>query len=162
MAKQEPSQRISEFETIETAVDDPDRTVLSIEDVSKAYGPELAVEDLSLSVHDGELLTLLGPSGCGKTTTLRMLAGLERPDGGEVRLNDRVIADGDGRFRKPEHRDVGIVFQDFALFPHLTVAENVAFGLQDRDDDATADRVAELLELVGLADQRESKPAQLS
>ncbi|WP_227130727.1 ABC transporter ATP-binding protein [Halorubellus salinus] len=136
--------------------------VLELDGVTKQFGPECAVDELSLSVHDGELLTLLGPSGCGKTTTLRMLAGLERPDGGEVRLNDRVIADGDGRFRKPEHRDVGIVFQDFALFPHLSVAENVAFGLQDRDGDATDARVTELLELVGLDDQRDSKPAQLS
>jgi iron(III) transport system ATP-binding protein len=136
--------------------------VLELDGVTKRFGPERAVDDLSLSVRDGELLTLLGPSGCGKTTTLRMLAGLERPDGGEVRLNDRVIADGDGTFRKPEHRDVGIVFQDFALFPHLTVAENVAFGLQDLDADATTARVDELLELVGLEAQRDSKPAQLS
>jgi iron(III) transport system ATP-binding protein len=139
-----------------------DEVVLELDGVTKAFGPECAVDDLSLAVHDGELLTLLGPSGCGKTTTLRVLAGLERPDEGEVRLNDRVIADGDGTFRKPEHRDVGIVFQDFALFPHLTVAENVAFGLQDRDDGETAGRVDELLELVGLEDQRESKPVQLS
>src|SRR6056297_3946562 len=97
MAKQEPSQRISEFETIETAVDDPDRTVLSIEDVSKAYGPELAVEDLSLSVKDGELLTLLGPSGCGKTTTLRMIAGLEEPSSGTITIADETVtADADG------------------------------------------------------------------
>jgi len=127
-----------------------DEVVLELDDVSKYFGPEAAIDDLSLSVHEGELLTLLGPSGCGKTTTLRVLAGLERPDDGEVRLNGRVIADGEGTFRKPEHRDVGIVFQDFALFPHLTVAENVAFGLQDRDEDATEARVAELLELVGL------------
>ena len=139
-----------------------DEVVLELDDVSKYFGPEAAIDDLSLSVHEGELLTLLGPSGCGKTTTLRVLAGLERPDDGEVRLNGRVIADGEGTFRKPEHRDVGIVFQDFALFPHLTVAENVAFGLQDRDEDATEARVAELLELVGLEDQRDSKPAQLS
>jgi len=136
--------------------------VLELDEVTKLFGPECAVDELSLSVREGELLTLLGPSGCGKTTTLRMLAGLERPDGGEVRLNGRVIADGDGTFRKPEHRDVGIVFQDFALFPHLTVAENVAFGLQDRDDAATSERVDELLELVGLEAQRDSKPAQLS
>jgi iron(III) transport system ATP-binding protein len=136
--------------------------VLELDGVTKLFGPECAVDELSLSVRDGELLTLLGPSGCGKTTTLRMLAGLERPDGGEVRLNDEVIANGEGTFRKPEHRDVGIVFQDFALFPHLTVAENVAFGLQDWDDAATTDRVDELLELVGLEAQRESKPAQLS
>jgi len=145
-------------------VDPPEAaaTVLELDGVTKRFGPETAVEDLSLSVRDGELLTLLGPSGCGKTTTLRVLAGLERPDEGAVRLNGELIADGTDAFRKPEHRDVGIVFQDFALFPHLTVAENVAFGLQDRDRAATEARVSELLELVGLEDQRDAKPAQLS
>jgi len=135
--------------------------VLELDGVTKRFGPECAVDDLSLSVRDGELLTLLGPSGCGKTTTLRVLAGLERPDDGVVRLDGKPIADAE-RSRKPEHRDVGIVFQDFALFPHLTVAENVAFGLQDRDADETAARVDDLLALVGLEDQRDSKPAQLS
>jgi iron(III) transport system ATP-binding protein len=136
--------------------------VLELDGVTKRFGPETAVEDLSLSVHDGELLTLLGPSGCGKTTTLRVLAGLERPDAGEVKLSDTVIADAEGTFERPERRDVGIVFQNFALFPHLTVAENVAFGLQDLDDEATDARVTELLDLVDLADQRDSKPAELS
>ncbi|WP_323676798.1 ABC transporter ATP-binding protein [Halorubellus sp. PRR65] len=168
MSRNEPRRALEREDPYGQAAssDDADPTtndvVLELDGVTKVFGPECAVDELSLSVRDGELLTLLGPSGCGKTTTLRMLAGLERPDGGEVRLNDRVIADGDGRFRKPEHRDVGIVFQNFALFPHLTVAENVAFGLQDRDDAATAARVDELLDLVGLEAQRESKPAQLS
>jgi len=134
MAKQNPSQRISAFETIETAVEDPEQTVLSIEGVSKSYGPEKAVEELSLSVKDGELLTLLGPSGCGKTTTLRMIAGLEEPSTGSITIaGETVTADADGPFRKPEERDVGIVFQDYALFPHLDVAQNIAFGLDELD-----------------------------
>ncbi len=163
MAKQKPSQRISEFETIETAVDDPEETVLSIDGVSKEYGREKAVEKLSLSVKDGELLTLLGPSGCGKTTTLRMIAGLEAPSAGSITIAGETVADGEnGAFNKPEERDVGIVFQDYALFPHLNVAENIAFGLDELDDDETDARVAELLELVDLQAHDEKMPSQLS
>jgi len=163
MANQKTTHRISEFETVETAVEDPDRTVLSIEGVSKAYGPELAVEDLSLSVKDGELLTLLGPSGCGKTTTLRMIAGLERPSSGRITIaGETVTGDGDTPFRKPEERDVGIVFQDYALFPHLSVSQNIAFGLDELDEEATEARVAELLELVDLEAHDEKMPGQLS
>lgn len=163
MANQDPSQRISAFRTVETAVEDPERTVLSIEDVSRTYGPETAVENLSLSVKDGELLTLLGPSGCGKTTTLRMLAGLEQPSSGRITIaGETVTANGDGPFKKPEERDVGIVFQDYALFPHLTVAENIAFGLDEMDSEATDARVAELLELVDLEAHEAKMPSQLS
>jgi len=163
MAEQKPSQRISEFETVETAVDDPERTVLSIDGVSKEYGKEKAVKELSLSVRDGELLTLLGPSGCGKTTTLRMIAGLEAPSSGTISIaGETVTGDADGPFRKPEERDVGIVFQDYALFPHLTVAENIAFGLTELDDDETDARVADLLELVDLEAHDEKMPSQLS
>ncbi|MBX0285390.1 ABC transporter ATP-binding protein [Haloarcula salinisoli] len=163
MGTQKPSQRISEFETVETAVDDPERTVLSIDGVSKEYGRETAVEELSLSVKDGELLTLLGPSGCGKTTTLRMIAGLEEPSSGTISIaGETVTADADGPFRKPEERDVGIVFQDYALFPHLTVGENIAFGLDELDSDETDARVAELLELVDLEAHEAKMPSQLS
>jgi len=135
--------------------------VLEIEGATKAFGPETAVEALDLQVREGELLTLLGPSGCGKTTTLRMLAGLERPTEGTVRLRGEAVA-GEGRFVPPEERDVGIVFQDFALFPHLTVAENVAFGLTDRDREASAARVEELLDLVDLSEFGDRHPDQLS
>jgi iron(III) transport system ATP-binding protein len=163
MANKEPSQRISEFESVTTAVEDPERTVLSIEGVSKNYGPEAAVEELSLSVKDGELLTMLGPSGCGKTTTLRMIAGLEAPSSGSITIaGETVTADGDDAYHKPEERDVGIVFQDYALFPHLNVAENIAFGLTEMDDDEIDQRVAELLELVDLEAHEEKMPNQLS
>jgi iron(III) transport system ATP-binding protein len=141
-------------------VDDAD-VVLELDGVVKEYASETAVDSLSLSVRAGELLTLLGPSGCGKTTTLRMMAGLERPDRGSVRLAGEVVADG-SRHVKPEERDVGLVFQDFALFPHLTVAENVAFGLTDATDEEKAARVDELLDLVGLAAHRDAPPAELS
>ncbi len=135
--------------------------VLELDGITKRFGPETAVDDLSLAVAEGELLTLLGPSGCGKTTTLRLLAGLERPTAGTIRIGGRVVADAD-RFVEPEDRGVGIVFQDFALFPHLTVAENVGFGLNGLDDGATATRVDELLDLVGLDGYGERTPDQLS
>ena len=136
-------------------------TVLELDGVVKEYAAETAVDSLSLSVREGELLTLLGPSGCGKTTTLRMMAGLERPDGGEVRLGGEVVADRTDSV-EPENRDVGLVFQDFALFPHLTVAENVAFGLTEADEKATERRVTELLNLVDLAGHRDATPDELS
>ncbi|ADJ15313.1 ABC transporter ATP-binding protein [Halalkalicoccus jeotgali] len=135
-------------------------TVLELDGITKRYGPETAVSDLSLSVRDGELLTLLGPSGCGKTTTLRMIAGLERPDEGAIRIDEDPVAGEE--FVDPEDRDVGIVFQNFALFPHLTAAENVGFGLESWDREAREARVAELLDLVGLADHADSTPTELS
>jgi iron(III) transport system ATP-binding protein len=135
--------------------------VLELDGVSKSYGPERVIEDLSLSVHDGEILTLLGPSGCGKTTTLRLIAGLERPNAGEVSLAGSVVSGAD-RFVEPENRGVGVVFQEFALFPHLTAAENVAFGLEGWDDTNREARVDELLDLVGLEAQRDSYPDELS
>jgi ABC-type Fe3+/spermidine/putrescine transport system ATPase subunit len=95
--------------------------------VTKRYGGFGAVADLSCEVRDGEFLTLLGPSGCGKTTTLRLVAGLITPDHGRISIGGRDVT----RVR-PEHRRIGMVFQDYALFPHLTVAENIAFGLRER------------------------------
>jgi len=161
MSRQTRTQQTSDFDDVDAAVANPNRTVLKLDDVSKDYGQELAVENLSLDVKDGELLTLLGPSGCGKTTTLRMIAGLERPSDGQISIADEVIADGSS-FRKPEERNVGIVFQDYALFPHLTVAENIAFGLTEMEDDAVAKRVDELLELVDLEAHHDKMPSQLS
>ena len=136
-------------------------TVLDLSGVTRRFGSETAVANLSLTVHDGELLTLLGPSGCGKTTTLRLLAGLDEPDAGTIRVANETVA-GEGTFVKPENRDVGLVFQEFALFPHLTVGENVAFGIQDRSADEIDQRVTELLELVGLADYEDASPEDLS
>jgi len=142
--------------------DEPDApAMLTLDGVSKRYGTETAVDDVDLTVRDGELLTLLGPSGCGKTTTLRMIAGLEMPTSGRVGVDSEcVAADGDGV--PPEQRDVGMVFQEFALFPHLTVAENVGFGLDDWDDERREQRVAELLDLVGLAAFADRSPENLS
>jgi len=150
--------RATEDETGDT--DDGD-ALLTLEGVTRSYGGETAVDAVDLAVREGELLTLLGPSGCGKTTTLRLVAGLERPSSGRITLDGTVLAD-DGHFVPPEDRDVGLVFQDFALFPHLTVRENVAFGLRDADDEATADRVDDLLDLVELEAHGDKTPGQLS
>ncbi|MDZ5812027.1 ABC transporter ATP-binding protein [Halorubrum sp. AD140] len=135
--------------------------VLSLSGVTKEFGPETAVDGVSLDVEPGELLTFLGPSGCGKTTTLRTIAGLEEPTEGRVVLGDETVA-GAGAFVPPEERDVGIVFQNFALFPHLTVRENIAFGLSDADEETVRERVDELLELVEMTDHGEKTPDQLS
>ncbi|MCU4926698.1 ABC transporter ATP-binding protein [Halobacteria archaeon AArc-dxtr1] len=135
--------------------------VLQLEGVSKQYGNEDVISELSISVRDGEILTLLGPSGCGKTTTLRLIAGLERPDGGEIRLGEEAVA-GDGQFHPPEQRGIGVVFQEFALFPHMTARENVAFGIQDLPADEREQRVDDLLALVGLTEHGSSRPEQLS
>jgi iron(III) transport system ATP-binding protein len=138
------------------------RTVLELDGVSKRFGTETVIDDMSLSVREGEILTLLGPSGCGKTTTLRLVAGLERPDEGIVRVDGDVVAGDGGRFVPPEERGVGVVFQEYALFPHLTAAENVAFGLKDGDEASREARVEELLELVGLSAQHDAYPGELS
>src|SRR5689334_18035348 len=97
---------------------------VGVEGLRKAYGAVQAVAGVDFTVPPGQVLALLGPSGCGKTTALRLVAGVERPDAGTIRLGPRVVA-GPGTFVPPERRHVGLVFQDYALFPHLTVADNV-------------------------------------
>jgi ABC-type Fe3+/spermidine/putrescine transport system ATPase subunit len=127
--------------------------------VSKRYGTTVAVHDLDLDVADGEFVTLLGPSGCGKTTTLRMLAGLIEPSAGRIWFDDEDVT-----YVPPRTRNIGFVFQTPALFPHLSVARNIAFGLSVKGAKRGAidDRVAEMLALVGLAGYGERMPSQLS
>lgn len=134
---------------------------LKLTDVTKRFNEECAVEGVSLTVTAGDFVTLLGPSGCGKTTTLRMIAGLEQPDHGRIEVGDRVVAN-ESIDVPPEDRAVGIVFQDFALFPHMTAAENIAFGLDGWDGGGKSDRVDELLELVDLVEFRNQTPDELS
>ena len=106
---------------------------VEIEHLRKNFGAELAVRDLNLAVAQGEFVTLLGPSGCGKTTTLRCIAGLERPDGGEIRIGGEVVASAErGIYLGPEDRNIGMVFQSYAIWPHMTVFNNVAYGLRVR------------------------------
>lgn len=120
---------------------------LALNGLSKSFGPVKAVRSVAFDVRAGSICSLLGPSGCGKTTTLRMIAGLEVPDAGTVSIGERVLA-GPGGFVPPEQRSVGMVFQDYALFPHLDVAENIAYGLGRKPEPG---RVDEVLALVGLA-----------
>jgi iron(III) transport system ATP-binding protein len=133
-------------------------SMIRLEGVSKRFGTAAAVDDASLCVDRGEVVALLGPSGCGKTTLLRLIAGFERPDAGTVEVAGRRVA-GAGTWAPPEQRRVGMVFQDYALFPHLTVAENVGFGLPRRARDG---RVSELLAVVGLGDLGRRYPHELS
>lgn len=137
--------------------------VIELANVTKRYHPEHApaIDALSLTVERGHTLAVLGPSGCGKTTLLRLIAGFEEPSDGTVRLGGTCVAGG-GSWIPPEQRGVGMVFQDYALFPHLTVARNVAFGLHRLDRSERGRRVAEVLDLVGLAGLEDRYPHQLS
>jgi len=126
-------------------------STLEVRNLIKQYhgASQSAVNDISFELGEGEILALVGPSGCGKTTTLRLIAGLERPDSGTIRLNNRIVAS-DSAFVPPEQRGVGMVFQDYALFPHLTVYENVAFGLRGKKPAEIRAIVGEMLHMVGL------------
>ena len=150
------SERSTEFDG-----DDTDPSVaVELDGVTKRYGETAAVDDVRLRVREGEFFTLVGPSGCGKTTTLRLIAGFEEPTSGTVRFGGESVAG-----VPPEDRDVGVVFQSYALFPHMTVGENVAYGLNfaDPPEGVTRDeRVAELLELVDLPDAADRDPESLS
>jgi putrescine transport system ATP-binding protein len=155
----------------DTSVDAPSRTdapgwsppsggpYVHLDGVTKKFGDFTAVDDISLEIYQGELFALLGPSGCGKTTLLRMLAGLERPSSGKILIDGQDVTN-----TPPYDRPVNMMFQSYALFPHMTVEKNVAFGLRQekmgkRDVDS---RVSELLELVQLSDFARRKPAELS
>ena len=134
---------------------------LDIDHLSHRYGRTQAVQDFSLSLAEGEIVCLLGPSGCGKTTVLRLVAGLESVQSGQIAMDEQVIAE-PGRECPPEDRRVGLVFQDYALFPHLSVAENIAFGLTALKRGERAQRVSEVLAQVGLSAMAEAYPHMLS
>jgi iron(III) transport system ATP-binding protein len=160
-----PVERVGERDSTEeassaTGTASEPSIVLELDSIDKSYDGTTVISDLSLTVNEGELLTLLGPSGCGKTTTLRMIAGLERPDGGSIWLDGESVTGRD--FVPAEQRDVGVVFQEFALFPHLSARENIAFGIQERPEAEREARVESLLELVGLEDHGEKAPEELS
>lgn len=132
---------------------------LVLDHVRKEFGGNAAVEDFNLSVESGEFVSFLGPSGCGKTTTLRMIAGFEQPTSGRIMLNGADIT-----YARPNQRNVGMVFQSYALFPNMTVAQNVGFGLKLKKVDKTAIRskVEELLGLIHMDDKGQNYPHELS
>ena len=135
-----------------------------LKEITKAFGEKTVITPTSLTVESGSFTTLLGPSGCGKTTLLRMIAGLESPDTGEIWLDDQCVFSGEKKINiPPEKRNLGFVFQDFALWPHMTVFENVAFGLRARKDTKDLEeRVMEALRAVRLEEYAKRYPHQLS
>ena len=137
---------------------DPPVPLLSVQDVSKSFGGTTVIEDCSLDVGWGEMVSLLGPSGCGKTTLLRIIAGLERADRGTIHISGTQVA-GNGTWVRPEDRHVGMVFQDWALFPHLDVSRNVGYGVPRGK---RAEEVAKTLELVNLPGMQNRMPETLS
>ena len=132
---------------------------ITFEHAVKKYGDNIIIPDLSLEIHDGEFFTLLGPSGCGKTTLLRMVAGFNSIEGGEIRFQDKVINN-----VAPSKRNIGMVFQNYAIFPHLTEFKNVAFGLQERkiNKDEIIRRVDEILKTVHIENLRDRLPQNMS
>jgi iron(III) transport system ATP-binding protein len=142
-----------------------DSNYLEVKNLVKWFGSDRAVDDISFSIPRGAFLTLLGPSGCGKTTTLMSIAGLHSIDGGSIRVGDVMYTSPEeGLFLAPEKRDIGMVFQSYAIWPHMTVTQNVAYPLEIRKlpKDEIDDRVADTLKLVGLTDMADKMATQLS
>ena len=133
--------------------------------IVKSYGKEVVVKNLDLLVEPGEFLTILGPSGCGKTTTLRMIAGLEEPNQGNIKLNDKVVfSRNEGIVIPPEARNLGLIFQSYALWPHMTVEKNITLALKEQkiSKDEIASRLANALDMVQLTGYAERYPSELS
>jgi iron(III) transport system ATP-binding protein len=145
----------------DACITETEAAYVSLKNLTKLFnGNVKAVYDLSMEVKKGEFFSLLGPSGCGKTTILRLIAGLERPDDGIITIGDSVAAG--ASWIHPEKRGVGIVFQDYALFPHMTVFKNIAFGLRGCARNELKQKVMELLKMVGLPDAAQRYPHELS
>ncbi len=138
---------------------------IELQDVSKTYNDRTVVDAVSVSIARGERVVLLGPSGCGKTTVLRLTAGLEVPDSGTIKINGNQVAVAGRNLIEPEHRNIGMVFQDLALWPHMTVFQHLEFALRYDGLNKLSDRpsrIREVLGLVRLPDRADSKPGELS
>ena len=139
--------------------------IIRVEGVSKSYGDHHVLADLSLTIRKGECFTLLGPSGCGKTVLLRLIAGFESPDAGKIYLDDTLVTDPAEQVEiPPERRGIGLVFQDYAVWPHMTVFDNVAYPLKiaKRPKDEIRTRVMEMVEIVGMKGLEKRLPSELS
>ncbi len=134
-----------------------------LKSITKSFGKTLVLSELDATIKDGEFVTLLGPSGCGKTTTLRMIAGFERPTGGEIYIGDELMS-GKDVFVPTEDRNIGMVFQSYAVWPHMNVFDNVAYPLKirNRSKDMIKEAVLGVLEDVGLSGSEDKMPSQLS
>ena len=136
-----------------------------LENVTKRFEKFVAVDNLNMVIEDRSFITLLGPSGCGKTTTLRMIAGLETPTEGKITIDDKVVFSAeDGINVPPDKRDVGFLFQNYALWPHMTVNQNIAFGLENLkwSKEAIAERTKELLDMLKISEFGQRYPSELS
>lgn len=136
--------------------------ILSLKNISKYYGPTPVLKNLSLNVSTGHFMCLLGSSGSGKTTLLRLIAGLENLDDGEIIINEKLCSKGRSILIPPANRDIGFIFQDLALWPHMTVFENIAFGLKVQKAPNIKSTIEETLEFLGISDQTKKYPSQLS
>ena len=135
--------------------------MLKLQNLSLRFGKDQVLRDVSFEVAKGELVCLLGPSGCGKTTTLRLIAGFEKPETGEIIIGDQVVSNA-RQTLAPQKRDLGFLFQDYALFPHLTVAENIAYGLSGHSKKEAARQTWEMLRQIQLLDHADKYPHELS
>lgn len=135
--------------------------LLTVKQVYKSFGPNMVSDNISFSLDRGEIGCLLGPSGCGKTTLLRVIGGFEDVDGGSVFIDGKLVSDKKTTF-PPEKRSIGMVFQDYALFPHLTVSANICFGIRKSEAEKKDTRLGELLSLVGLEDVKHKYPHEIS
>ncbi len=136
--------------------------MIKLNKISHLYGKKSVLEDLSVSFETNKLTCLLGSSGCGKTTILRLIAGLEIPKSGQIKVADKIVTDNDHILFPPHKRDVGFIFQDLALWPHFTVYKNIAFGLKERKERNVKETVFEILKFFGIQEHAEKYPHQLS
>jgi ABC-type branched-subunit amino acid transport system ATPase component len=161
-----PQPQLDEYRRPSQPSDEP-RVMVRLRDIQKRYPGQanLAVDNLSLDIHEGEIFSLLGPSGCGKTTTLRMVAGLEMPDHGSIHFKDRpIVVSSHNIYVPPEKRNIGMVFQSYAIWPHMTVAQNIAYPLKARKFDSKdiEKRVRSVLDLVGMGHLADRSAMMLS